>query len=308
MPLMPAIPPQPVTVYGGFDYVTVDAVRRRVYAAHTGSRALLVVDADSGKVIGQVRVGPLHGVAVDPVTGHVFTGDGDARSVSEVDPVALKVVRSVDVDGPVDAVVYDAGNGHVYADEDDGTRIFVIDGKTMKQIGTVTLPGHHPEYLAVDPATHDVYQNIASDDEFVIVDGTTLKVKQTVATPELTNNHPMAYDSGYKHVLVGGANGVLSAYTPSGTHLGSGQMQAHVDQCDVDSVTHTIACAGNGEVTLLLDTAHGTPVVMARVQVPPGVHTLAIDPKTERVWVVWSSRDPAAPGDFVQAFERAPSF
>jgi hypothetical protein len=28
-------PPQPVPILSGFDYVTVDPVRRRVYAAHT---------------------------------------------------------------------------------------------------------------------------------------------------------------------------------------------------------------------------------------------------------------------------------
>ena len=99
MPLIPALPPQPVPILSGFDYVTVDAQRRRVYAAHTGSKALLIVDADSGKVLGQAEVGPLHGVAVDPATGHVFTGDGESRTVSEIDPVAKTVVRSVDVGG-----------------------------------------------------------------------------------------------------------------------------------------------------------------------------------------------------------------
>ena len=37
--------------YSGFDYVTIDAVNRRVYAAHGGSGRLLVADADTGKVI-----------------------------------------------------------------------------------------------------------------------------------------------------------------------------------------------------------------------------------------------------------------
>ena len=48
--LTAALPPQPVPVFSGFDYVTIDAQRRRVYAAHGGSKALLIVDADSGKV------------------------------------------------------------------------------------------------------------------------------------------------------------------------------------------------------------------------------------------------------------------
>src|ERR1700688_821577 len=99
MPLLPVALPQPVPIRSGFDYVTVDAQRRRVYAAHTASSALLVVDADTGKVLRQVRVGPLHGVVVDPANGHVYTGNGGSRSVSDVDPEAGQVAREVDVPG-----------------------------------------------------------------------------------------------------------------------------------------------------------------------------------------------------------------
>jgi hypothetical protein len=46
---------------------------------------------------------------------------------------------------------------------------------------------------------------------------------------------------------------------------------------------------------------------VARAPVPRGVHTIAIDPKTQRVWVVWSSQDPTKPGDFVQPFSLTPA-
>ena len=103
MSITAAAPPQQVPVFGGFDYVTVDAVHRRVYAAHGGSQALLIVDADTGKM-SQVRVGPMHGVAFDPASGHVFTGNGDDKSISEVDPETKKVLRSVDLPGLIDAI------------------------------------------------------------------------------------------------------------------------------------------------------------------------------------------------------------
>ena len=134
MPLIPVAPPVTVPIYSGFDYVTVDAARRRVYAAHSASQALTIIDADSGAVVGQVRVGPLHGVAVDPENGHVFTGNGTDNSVSEVDPTTQKVVRSVDVSGAVDAIAYDAARKRIYADEDDGTHVYVIDATNMKLI------------------------------------------------------------------------------------------------------------------------------------------------------------------------------
>ena len=93
MPLVPAAPPQAVPVFSGFDYVTVDPVRRRVYAAHSGSRALLVVDADSGAIIGQVRVGPMNGVAVEPSTGVAANGIGFAISSNRMQTIVRQLTN-----------------------------------------------------------------------------------------------------------------------------------------------------------------------------------------------------------------------
>jgi DNA-binding beta-propeller fold protein YncE len=299
MPLVPALPPQPVRVFSGFDYVTVDAARRRVYAAHTGSGSLLIADADSGKVLGQVRFAHLHGLAVDPQTGHVYTGDGESRSVTEVDPVAMNVVRSVDVDGVVDAIAYDPALHRIYADEDDGTHIYVVDSKTFKTVGTVNLPGHKPEYLAVDTKTHDVYQNIATDNEYVVVDAQTLAVKKTVKTPEIQNNHPLQFDSERGLVYVAGKNGVLSIYDRSGKRAGGGTVQHDIDQCSLDAAHNRLACFGGGQVTLSENPPGASPNVVARYTAEPGVHTGAIDPSSQRIWMVWGG--PA--GDFIQALE-----
>ncbi len=298
MPLLPVMPPQRVPVFSGFDYVTVDATRRRVYAAHTASEALTIIDADSGKIVGQVRVGPLHGVAVDPASGHVYTGDGESHTVSEIDPVALKVLRTAAVDGNVDAIAYDSSNGHIYADEDDGTRVFVVDAATMKSIGTVALPGHKPEYLSVDPKTHAVYQNISDLSEFVVIDPVTLTVTKTVPTPEIKGNHPLQFDADYGHVLVGGQNGLIAAYGLDGKLVGSTPIQARVDQCSFDLASHTIACAGSGTLTVLRDVPNGAPTIVGQSAVARGAHTVGIDAKTANAWIVWSQED----GDYTQGF------
>ena len=301
MPLVPVAPPQPVPIVSGFDYVTVDAERRRIYAAHTGSRALLIINADNGAVMGQVRVGPLHGVAVDPATGHVFTGDGDARTVSEVDPVAMKVLGSAAVDGIVDAIAYDPMFHRVYADEDDGTRIFIVDTKTMKQADSVSLPGHKPEYLAIDPATHKVYQNIANLNEFVVVDPKSLSVVATVQTPDVDNNHPLQLDPVLHHVYIAGGNGVLATYDLSGTKLWTTPFTGGFDQCSIDTKRHDIACAGNGGLTVFHDSGSNVSVVSTQA-IAKGVHTVGADEKTGAFWTVWASGD----GDFAQGFKLSP--
>lgn len=300
MPLTAVAPPAPVPIYSGFDYVTVDPQRHRAYAAHTASQALTIVDTDTGKVVAQVRVGPVQGVAVDEATGHVFTGNGTDETVSEIDPTTQKVLRTTDtLGGPVDAIAYDRSNGHIYADEDDGTRVFVINAKTMKSVGTVALPGHKPESLTIDPATHQVYQNIADLSEFVIIDPATLKVTQTIATSQIQNNHALQYDPSFGHVLIGGANGVLAAYEKHGTLVGTTPIQARVDQCDLDRASHLIACAGSGMITVLRDNAHAAPTMVAKMPISPRAHTLAIDSATSTVWTVWSQGS----GDFVEGFK-----
>ncbi len=300
MPIVPFIPPQPVASGAGhgFDYVTIDAQRRRVYAAHAGNASLLIVNADTGKVLGQVHVGRMAGVAVNDATGNVYTGDGDDKAVSEVDPVAMKEVHRVSVDGPVDAIAYDAAYHRIYADEDDGTRIFVIDTNTFKQVATITVPGHKPEYIVVDPQTHEVYQNIATDDEIAVIDPKTLTATRIIRTPNIRNNHPLQFNAGNRTLLAGGENGVLAVYGLDGTPLASAAMPGRVDQCSFDSQRSWLACAASSSIVLYSVPNSGAPKMLAQLPVGARMHTLAIDAATGRIWAVWGSPQ----GDYVQGF------
>ncbi len=305
MPLVAAAPPVAVTPPGGFDYVTVDSLHRRVYAAH--GAVLLIVDADNGSVAGTVQLGSVAGSAPNTATGHVYTGDGDAKAISEVDPVTLKEVARVAVDGAVDAIAYDAQLGRIYGDEDNGTRVFVIDSKTFKQIGTIVIPGHKPEYLAINAATHEVYQNIATDSEIAVIDGKRMQLTRMIPTPEIKNNHPLQYDAPFGMLLVSGANNKMSGYSTSGKLLWTIDYPSRVDQCDLDVSRQLMACAGNG-ITLLKINQVGPATILATLPMTPGPHTVAIDPKTGDIWAVWGTRATAtAPATaFVQRFQYQP--
>lgn len=307
MPIVPVTQAQPVTPGGGFDYVAVDAQRRRVYAAHGGGGGLLMSDADSGKILGIVKVGPMAGVAVDPATGHVFTGNSTGRSVSEVDPNAQRILRTVALDGTIDAIAYDPELARIYADEDDGTRIFVIDARTFKQIATVKLPGHKPEYIQVDPQTHDVYQNIADESpavsQIAIVDPTSLSVTRTIPTPFLTSDHPLQYDAEDHALFVAGENGTLAVFDRSGTLLHRVAYPGRVDQCSWDPSRRWLACAG-AEITLYSYDGKSEPKLLGTRAVAPGLHTAAIDPQTGMIWAVWSDRTTGAAS--IQGFTYKP--
>jgi DNA-binding beta-propeller fold protein YncE len=303
MPITVAAPPQRVQVFGKFDYVTVDEARHRAYAAHTGSEKLLIVDTVGGKVLAQVDVGPMHGVAVDPNTGIVFTGDGTDQAISKVDPTTAKVVAHVDVPGNVDAIAYDPARRRIYADQDGGGSVYVIDAATMKQIATIAMPADDLESPAVDPKTGVLYQNLANGGGFAVIDPATLRVVKVVKTPQLRDNHPLTFSPSADQVIVGGVNGVLSAYTADGTHVGDVAVQPHIDQCGTGSRGDLVACAGRGIVTVVAVKKGAAPRVVGRLNTGQReVHTVGIDEATNDIWIVYAD----ARGDWVQRLKWTP--
>ncbi len=307
---MPMMTPPPIVAAsakvlvpgkGYYDYFTADGARRRIYAAHSGARELVVIDADSKRVLRTVRVGPLHGVAVNPSNGHVFTGNGTDKSVSEVDPVAGRVLRTVKVGGPVDAIAYDPATKHIYADEDDGSHLYVIDASSMRLLKTLTLPAKKLEYLAVNPRTHTLYQNLTDRRAIAAIDGRTLEVKRVMPTPLLKGNHPLIFDAADDAIIDVGENGKLGVYSTSGALLHEATYPGGVDQCSFSARRRLLACFGTS-LTLFSIRAGGVPELIGQKKIARGMHTGTIDPKNGDIWVGWPEGDRA----YVEAFALAP--
>ena len=69
---------------GGWDYVAVDQVNRRIYASH--ATTVEVLDADSGKVLGQIaQLHGVHGIAVAADLNKGFITNGTSNSVTVFD-------------------------------------------------------------------------------------------------------------------------------------------------------------------------------------------------------------------------------
>ncbi len=306
---MPMMTPPPIVAAstkvqvpgkGYYDYFTADGKRRRIYAAHSGARELVVIDADSKRVLRTVRVGPLHGVAVNPENGHVFTGNGTDKSVSEVDPVAGRVLRTVRVGGPVDAIAYDPATKHIYADEDDGSHLYVIDARSMTLLKTLTLPAKKLEYLAVNPRTHTLYQNLTDVREIAAIDGTTLSVKRVMPTPLLKGNHPLIFDAADDAIIDIGENGKLGVYSTQGKLLHQANFPGKVDQCSFSARRRLLACFGTS-LTLFSIRAGGTPLLIGQRKIARGMHTGTFDPRNGNIWVGW----PEGGRSYAQAFRLA---
>src|SRR5450631_3430851 len=108
---------------GGWDYVTVDSAARRVYIPR--STHILVLDADSGKLIGDIQgMNGLHGVAVAPEFNRGFATGNKTEEEGTVYIFDLKTltltsaIKSNSVD--TDSLIYDPSTKRVYVNNGDG--------------------------------------------------------------------------------------------------------------------------------------------------------------------------------------------
>src|SRR5215475_14016549 len=126
---------------GGWDYLTLDATSRRLYVTR-GDR-VVVVDADSGKSVGEVaHTEGVHGVALAPELGRGFTSNGRDNSVTVFDPKTLKTLQQVKVDAQnPDAILYDAASKRVFTFNGRSANVSALNATTGAAAGTIAVSG-----------------------------------------------------------------------------------------------------------------------------------------------------------------------
>ena len=111
---------------GGWDYVTVDAVARRVYVSH--STQVDVLDADSFAVVGTIPNTPgVHGIAIARDAGRGYISAGKADAVIAFDLLTLKPLGEIKVGKKPDAIIYEPLTKRIYVMNGDSENISVLD-------------------------------------------------------------------------------------------------------------------------------------------------------------------------------------
>jgi DNA-binding beta-propeller fold protein YncE len=139
---------------GGWDYIAVDGDVRRVYVSH--GDLIQVLNADSGKLLGQIAAPGAHGVALALDLGRGFSSNGKDKSVTVFDTKTLAVVKTVKLEGGTDAILYDPFTKRVFPINE---KITALDAETGEMAGTFDIGGD-PE-AAVSDEKGTVYVNLA---------------------------------------------------------------------------------------------------------------------------------------------------
>ena len=281
-----------------FDLEAVDIARHRLLAAHSQAGTLSVVDLTSGKLERETAADEkTSGVAIDAADGKYFAGG--LHGVAVIDSKTLEKTGFIATTGPTDDMAYDAANHTLYVTHDDGTEIWTVDGVKGAVTGHIDIPGV-PEIMQLDALNHRLYINIKDKNEVAVIDLDKAAVSATWAAPATDSPHGLALDARSGRLYVAGHSAKVSVFSlPDGKPLPSIDIgDGRVDQIAFDSGNGMLYVPSSGRL-VAVDTAKG--VVLGEVAIPKGTHSVAVDPETHKVWIVYADDKQSYAQAFVPA-------
>jgi DNA-binding beta-propeller fold protein YncE len=281
---------------GGWDFLEVDPANRRLYVTR-GTR-VVVVDLDSEKVVGEIaETAGVHGVAFVPDLSRGFTSNGGDSTATVFDTRTLKTIGKVKANGRPDIIYFEPVSRRVFTFNHGTNDTTAIDPDGMQALGNLALGGV-PELAVSDEKGH-VFVNLEDTSEIVEFDARTLKVLKRYPLAPGEEPTGLAFDPKSRKLFSTCANRKLVVMdADNGKVVQSLEIGPGPDGCIFDAPTGLIfcPCGGDGTVSIIRTAAPGRYEVARTVKSQVSAKTIAMDPKTRRLYL--SAATPApAPAD-----------
>ncbi|HTR39265.1 MAG TPA: hypothetical protein VMH80_25490 [Bryobacteraceae bacterium] len=269
----------------GWDYLTADSDARRLYVSH--DREVVVLDLDSGAILGKIPGSDVHGIAIASEFGRGFISASDPGSVTIFDLKTLKVIRRVPVGDDPNGIIYDPHTKRVFSADRGSKRFTAIDVKTGKIAGTIENLGGRTEHLASDEAGH-VFLNLQDRNTVLRLDAQALKVLNTWPVDPCGQPSSMDMDRKTERVFIGCRSGVMAVVDGNtGRVVTTQPIGKGVDATEFDAARGLIyfSTGADGTVSIFHEEAPDRYTLVERVQTQAGARTMALDRKTGNVFL-----------------------
>jgi len=283
----------PIGGEGGWDYALVEG--HRLYVSH--ATRLVVIDLDRDSIVGEVpNTNGIHGTAIAPDLGRGFTSNGRDTTVTIFDLKSLAVTGTVRVTGAnPDAIHYDATTKRVFTFNGRGQNATAIDATNGTVLGTIPLGGK-PEF-AVSDGKGMIYVNIETDTgQIVAIDTRNLKEVKRYWLPGCEEPSGLAFDRATVRLFSVCGNAVMAVSDPStGKIVATLPIGPGVDAAAYDPATRLVFASngGDGTMTVVHQESADRYTVLGNVATKRGSRTMALDPRTHRVYLSSAEFGPA---------------
>jgi YVTN family beta-propeller protein len=282
----------PVGGAGGWDYLSVDEKRQRLYVSR--SDRVQILDAGSGKKVGEVLgTAGVHGVALaqDLALGFTSNGRSDSVTVFNLDTFAVSETVKVTGTNP-DAILYDPFSKRVLTFNGGSANVTAIDATTRKVIGTIAVSGK-PEFAVTD-GRGLVFVNIEDKNSMAVIDVAALTVSKYWSLGNCKAPTGLAIDAqrrvlfsvcqNEKMVVVDGRSGNVITELPIGSGVDGAAFDAELDLAFSSNGGGTMTVVGKGRSEQF--------AIVGTVATQRSARTIALDSTTHRVYLPAASFAP----------------
>jgi YVTN family beta-propeller protein len=269
---------------GGWDYVSVDDVGRRVYVSH--ATRVDVLDADTCEVKGTIPdTTGVHGIAIARDLGRGFTSNGRANTVTIFDLKTFQKLGEVKTGRNPDAILFDPATKRVFAFNGGSKSTTVIDAAEGKVVATLDLGGQ-PEFAAADGKGH-VFVNLEDKNELLKLDADKPGVLERWPLAPGATPTGLSIDAHDRRLFVGCRNKLLVVVNAdNGKVVTSLPIGGRVDATAYEPKTHLVfASNGDGTVNIVRQEDADKYVAVGTLATRVGARTMGLDPKTHRLFL-----------------------
>lgn len=270
---------------GGWDYLSFDADGGRLFI--TRGTHVMVLETATGKVVGDIPETPgVHGVALASDLGVGAISNGKAGSVTLFDLKSLKKTGDVKAGNKPDAILYDPLSHYVFAFNGNSHDATVIDPAKAVVVATIPLDGA-PEFAVTDLRGH-VFVNLEDKNQMAEIDVRKLTVLAHWPLTGCDSPTGLAIDQKNNGLFSVCSNQVMTVLdAASGKMVATVAIGKHPDAAAFDPETQLVFSSnGDGTLTVVHEDSADKYTVVQTVPTALGARTLALDPKSHKIYLI----------------------
>ena len=293
MPLYKQVATWTIGGDGFWDYLTLSSNGDRLFVAHLNK--IEVLDTSNGKVVGEIPANGAHGIALVPGRNLGFSTNGRAGTVTVFDLDTLKPRTEIKAGENPDAIIYDPHSKDVIVMNGRSKDLMAIDPATLKVVATVPLGGKL-EFAATDEG--HVYVNVQDLGEIAAVNTKTWKQDQRWKLNGCEEPSGLGLDPKREVLFSVCGNKVMVVIsTKDGKQLAKLPTGAGTDAAKFDpALKRAFASNGEGTLTVVQESQNGRYEVLGDVATARGARTMAVDPKTHKIYLATAELGPPEAG------------
>ncbi len=282
-----------------FDYLTIDNDDNYLLSTHLAAGQTYVIDLATNKVVATVTDTPgAEGVEYVPELKKFYTSNANDNTIGVVDLKQMKVVKKLRTEAKPDGSAYAAPFHKLYVSDERGKAEAIVDVQKDEIVRTLHFNSETgmPQY---DPVARKIYVNLQDQNIFAVIDPATDEVVGRYSVGRCKGNHGMALDPEHHRAFLACEGNDLMTVFDLDKHLPVAFLSVaggpDVIKFDPGLDRIYVACY-SGAISVFHQDDPGHYRKLEDFRVQHAVHSLAVDPKTHRVYAPEQEEDgkPAA--------------